>query len=142
LNFLDSNILVYTVDRAASPAKRGVAQRIVSGARRDGAVISFQVVQETLNVVTHKWASPLSPADTEVLLAGVLLPLWKVQPTEALYRRGLDIRVRYGYSFYDSMIIASALTGGCDRLLTEDLQSGQMIEGLTMVNPFLEPPPA
>lgn len=139
MNFLDSNIFVYTVDRAASPAKRGIAQRIVATAQRDGAVISFQVVQETLNVVTHKWASPLSPVDTEGLLAGVLLPLWRVQPTEALYRRGLDIRGRYRYSFYDSMIIASALTGGCDRLLTEDFQPGQRIEGLTIVNPFLEP---
>jgi predicted nucleic acid-binding protein len=57
-------------------------------------------------------------------------------PTEALYRSCLRLQDRYRYSFYDSLIIAAALDSGCDRLYTEDLQDGQRIEGLTIVNPF------
>jgi predicted nucleic acid-binding protein len=43
------------------------------------------------------------------------------------------------HHFFDSLIIAAALSAGCDRLYSEDLQHGQLIEGLTIVNPFLEP---
>ncbi len=57
-------------------------------------------------------------------------------PTLALYRRGLDIRARYGFSFYDSLIVAAALESGCTRIYSEDLQHGQQIEGLIIENPF------
>jgi predicted nucleic acid-binding protein len=69
-------------------------------------------------------------------LTTVLAPLWRVVPSEELYERALEVMARYGYSFYDSLIIASALSAGCTRLLTEDLQHGQRIEGLTIHNPF------
>jgi len=59
-------------------------------------------------------------------------------PSEALYRRALEIKPRYGYSFYDSLIIAAALTAGCRRVYSEDLQHGQRIGQLTIVNPFLD----
>jgi len=42
----------------------------------------------------------------------------------------------HGFNFYDALIVASALAAGCDTLLTEDLQAGRKIEGLTIVNPF------
>jgi predicted nucleic acid-binding protein len=57
-------------------------------------------------------------------------------PTQRLYEQALDIQSRYQYSFYDSLIIAAALDGGCTRLLSEDLQHGQRIESLTIENPF------
>jgi predicted nucleic acid-binding protein len=55
----------------------------------------------------------------------------------ALYNRAMSIRDRYQYAFYDGLIIAAALEAGCDQLLSEDLQAGQRIEGLTIVNPFV-----
>ena len=53
-----------------------------------------------------------------------------------LLERGLRIRSRYRYSFYDSLIIAAALKAGCRDLYSEDLQDGQRIEQLTIKNPF------
>ena len=58
-------------------------------------------------------------------------------PSHALYRRALEIQARYRYGFYDSLIIAAALEAGCQRLLSEDMQHGQQIEHLRIVNPFL-----
>jgi len=66
----------------------------------------------------------------------VLLPLWRIMPSQALYQSALDLHARYQFSFYDSLIIAAALAAGCTRLYSEDLQHGQRIEGLTIENPF------
>jgi predicted nucleic acid-binding protein len=135
-DFIDSSVLVYLVD-GSSPTKSGVAQTIVLAAVADGtASISFQVVQETLNVITGKFASTATPEGTERLMGRVLDPLWKVMPSRELYRRCLEIKNRYRYSFYDSLIIAAALEDGCTRLLSEDLQHGQRIEGMVITNPF------
>ncbi len=53
-----------------------------------------------------------------------------------LYHRALDVQARWRFSFYDSLIVASALQAGCHTLLSEDLQHGQKMEGLTVVDPF------
>ena len=57
-------------------------------------------------------------------------------PSPTLYHRALDVKARWQFGFYDSLIVASALQAGCTTLLTEDLQAGQRIEGLTITNPF------
>ena len=54
----------------------------------------------------------------------------------ALHTEAVSLAHTHDFSFYDSLIIASALEAGCDTLLTEDLQTGRRIEGLTIVNPF------
>lgn len=59
-----------------------------------------------------------------------------VMPSSALYGRALELQARYHYSFYDSLILAAALESGCTRVLSEDLQDCQRIEGLTIENPF------
>ena len=56
----------------------------------------------------------------------------------ATMHRALDIAARYGFSWYDSLIVATALEAGCDTLYTEDLQHGQVIDNrLTVTNPFV-----
>lgn len=77
-----------------------------------------------------------SAGDAGTLLANVLGPLWTVYPSRHLYARGLALRDRYGFSFYDAMIVAGAIESGCVRLYSEDLQHGQRIESLTIENPF------
>ena len=109
---------------------------IFVGMREGTSVISFQVVQETLNVLTGKLHGVVSPQDRDRFFTSVLVPLWKVMPSENLYRRGLDVQARYGYSFYDSMIIAAALSAGATRIYSEDLQHGQRIEDLVIIDPF------
>ena len=79
---------------------------------------------------------PLELSDARAYLDHVLTPLLHVTASAQLYHRGLDIQDRYHYSFYDSLIIAAALEAGCARLLSEDMQDGQRIDSLTIVNPF------
>lgn len=136
VDFIDSNVLLYLFDDTA-PRKRKVAEQLVQGSLESGrAVISHQVVQETLNVLSTKLQGIATPAQVLRFFDTVLMPLWRVMPTPALYQRALNVRTRYGFSFYDALIVAAALESGCARLLTEDMQDGQRIEGMATSNPF------
>jgi predicted nucleic acid-binding protein len=64
--------------------------------------------------------------------------LYEVLPTLDLFRNAIGLAGRWKYSFYDSLIIASALQSGCEILYSEDLQHGRKVEGVTLVNPFVE----
>lgn len=133
-SFLDTNVFVYLFDET-DERKRRTAEVLVQRALEDGrGCISYQVVQETLNVLTRKLQA--AAEDVGRLLDDVLMPLWRVNPTRTLYRRGLDLRTRYGFSFYDSLIVAAALEAGCKVLYSEDLQHGQRIDGVTVMDPF------
>lgn len=135
-DFIDSNVFVYLFDET-DERKRDVADGIIKSALQDhSASISFQVIQETLNVTTRKLPTPMTAEDARRFLERVLAPLCKVSPSSALHNRALDVQARYRYSFYDSLIVAAALDSGCNRLYSEDLQDGQRIEGLTIENPF------
>jgi predicted nucleic acid-binding protein len=126
---------------ASSGAKGIVARGILESALSEGnAILSFQVVQETLHVIGRKFRRAAEPVDRAAFLAEVLAPLWRVQPSVALYGRATEIEERYGLSFYDSLVVAAALEGGCARLLSEDLQHGQEIDGLRIENPFRAAP--
>ena len=134
--FLDTNVLVYTFDDAAS-AKRIAARRLVCRALEEGrGVISFQVVQEFCDVATRKFARPLEPADLERYLRTVLAPLCDVHSSIALYDKALHIHEQTHFSFYDALIVAAAIASGCRALYTEDLQHGREIEGLRIIDPF------
>lgn len=135
--FFDTNIFVYQLD-PTDKRKHKLAEALVRGAMADeSACISYQVVQECLNTVLRKAEVALTPERARQYLDLVLLPLMKVGASPALYQRALDVQMRWHFSFYDSLIVAAALSAGCSRLLTEDLQHGQRIESLTVENPFL-----
>lgn len=135
-SFLDTNIFVYHLD-AADARKHAIAATIVRDALRgQDSCTSYQVVQECLNVVSAKARVPLAPEQAQAYLDAVLSPLMQVGASTDLYHRALGIRARWRYGFYDSLVIAAALAAGCTRLLTEDLQHGQQIEALTVVDPF------
>ena len=136
-SFLDSNILIYTFDDVV-PEKQRIAQELVRTALKDGSgVISYQVVQEVLNVLTRKLPRPMDVGDATRYLGITLEPLWRVQASVELFRAGLALQARYAFGFYDSLIIAAALSAGCSRLYSEDLQHGQRIEGLIVEDPFV-----
>jgi predicted nucleic acid-binding protein len=133
-DFIDSNVFVYLFDETNS-VKRARARELVEtalGCTR--YLISFQVVQEVLNVITQKLKVPVKAMDAVSFFEEVLAPLWQVMPSHELYRRSIEVKERYGY--YDSLIIAAALEAGCQRVLSEDLHDGRKLEGLTIVNPF------
>ena len=135
-DFIDTNIFVYLFDET-DLLKRRRAETLVrdSLVNRTGC-ISYQVVQETLSVLIQRL--DVSTELATQLLDDVLVPLWQIDPTPMLYRRGLHVQTRYGFSFYDSLIVAAALEAGCTRLYTEDLQHGQRIGQLTIEDPFRE----
>ena len=133
--FLDTNVLVYTFD-PREPAKQTRAIELVTEALQGHGIISFQVVQEFLNVASRKFVQPLSAADCRDYLDGVLEPLCEVFPTMDLYRRAVEFMERWKYGLYDSLVVTAALDGGCRTLYSENLHDGQVIEGLTIVNPF------
>ena len=133
-NFLDTNIFVYLFDET-DDYKRERAERLVQQVlENETGCISYQVVQETLNVVIQKLNA--TPERARQILDHALIPLWRVNPTRTLYQRGLELQTRYSFSFYDSLIVAAALDAGCKTLYSEDLQHGLQIEGVTITNPF------
>jgi predicted nucleic acid-binding protein len=136
VDFLDSNMFIYQFS-SADARKRAIADRLVRDAIETGrGCISHQVIQECLNVLGSKAARPLPPADLRLYLDEVLLPLYRIAASAALYRRALDIQARWRFGFYDALVVAGALEGGCERLYTEDLQHGQRIGTLIVENPF------
>jgi predicted nucleic acid-binding protein len=132
--FFDTNVVIYAVNRA-EPEKRSRAVELLMGCIAKGSgAISAQVMQECMNV-TYK----VSPSDSQVrlsLIENILRPLYRIDTTAELIESALGIKDRWRYSFYDSMIIAAALACGAKTLYSEDLQHGQRIENLTIINPF------
>ncbi len=136
VDFFDSNVLVYLFDDVSLEKQRIAHDLIRSAIASDTGAISYQVIQETLNVITSKLNPRVPQHEAHHFLDHILVPLWRIMPSSALYERALSIQARYQFGFYDSLIVAAALDAGCTRLYTEDMQHGQQIETLTVTNPF------
>ena len=132
--FVDSNILIYLYDHSF-PEKRAKAIETIGLLIRhpDSMVISTQVLSELGNVATRKLK--ISPPDVEV----------EVERFSQFVAFGTDIELVLeslhlmgvaSISFFDAMIVASAKRAHCKVLLTEDLNDGQVIEGVKIVNPL------
>jgi predicted nucleic acid-binding protein len=135
--FIDTNIFVYSFDNRA-PDKRDIARELIGHAIQNGnGRISYQVIQEFLNVSTRKFEVPLTTSDAQIYLKTVLEPLCEIYASAALFYQALETANRWKYSFYDSLIIAAAISADCDILYSEDLQHTHHIGKLTIVNPFL-----
>jgi predicted nucleic acid-binding protein len=134
--FLDTNVFVYAFD-SNSPEKAATAKALIrEGLTKEIGIISYQVIQEFLNVALRRFKKPMTTVEAESFLGLVLRPMCSVQSSHSLYGRALAIRDRYRLSWWDSLIIASAIEGRCARLYTEDLQNGLVIEQLIIENPF------
>ncbi len=134
--FIDTNIFIYQLD-TTDRHKHQVAEKIIRDALTTGnACISSQVVQECLNVILRKAEVALSPEEARSYLDAVLAPLMRVTASEALYHQALDVQARWRFSFYDALIVAGAMAAGCRTLLSEDLQHGQALDSLTVIDPF------
>ena len=134
--FIDTNILLYAYDLDAG-SKRDVASNIVRRLWADGnGALSTQVLQEFYVNITMKIAKPISQADARAIIGRYLV--WHVEvntPNSIL--RASEIQERHRLSFWDALIVAAAAKIGASVLYTEDLNSGQMIEGIQILNPFL-----
>ena len=130
--FLDTNIFAYTFD-AAAPAKAKKAVQLIRRAADTGeGIVSYQVVQEFLSVAFRRFAQPMSVAEAEQYLITVLRPLLAVHSSPAIYFVALRIVEKHRtISWYDSLIVAAALEGQCEKIYSEDFQHGRKIEGIT-----------
>ena len=133
-SLLDTNILVYA-DTGDDPRRQQRALQLIREHRLGGhAVLSVQVLQEFTNVALRKLRLP--PALVRERLS--FYQRFELVPTTpALIEGALDLHVLHGLSVYDALVVQAALAGGCQRLLTEDLQHGARVKGLQIVNPFL-----
>ena len=136
--FVDSNVLLYTRDLKLSEKAQSALDWLREAAERNLACTNLQVLNEVTNVMLRKRgdlsaqevfaqvdelrALGVSPVDQQTVIAG---------------RR---IRLQTGYSWWDCLLLASALELGCEFFLSEDLRDGQAIEGLTIVDPFAHSP--
>lgn len=139
--FVDTNVLVYAIDLAAGE-KHAAARRWMDAlwARQAGR-LSVQVLQEFYVTVTRKLRPGLSAADAQREVRA-FLPWSPVEVSPAILERAWHVEARYGLSWWDALIVASAQAAGCGTLLTEDLQDGQDFDGVVVCSPFRQGPEA
>jgi predicted nucleic acid-binding protein len=139
--FLDTNIFVYSFDSGA-PAKVARANDLIRNAIGSGdGVVSYQVVQEFLNVALRRFANPMTVSEAEQYLGTVFRPLLAVHSSQLLYGEALRLKGRYSFSWYDSLVVAAAMESECSVLYSEDMQHGLQIRTLRIENPFQEHSP-
>jgi predicted nucleic acid-binding protein len=130
--FLDSNILVYSYSNSEIQ-KQEIARRLIADSN---SLISTQVLQELCNIVTRKFKFSYEQAATAIKESCQNNSL-HINTGDTILQ-ACQIAGRYAFSFFDSLIVAAALEGGCTVLYSEDMQDGQIIEGkLTIKNPFV-----
>jgi len=129
LEFIDSNILVYLVDKF--PEKKTKAEYLMM----PHLIISTQVIAENVNVCLKKlnFSKDKSYAHGKTLIDKLTVVQIKVSTVESAF----IISNKYKLSWWDSLIVATALENNCETLYSEDMQDGLIIESkLTIVNPF------
>ena len=133
MTFLDTNVLVYSID-GKDPAKQVVAREIVvSAVRGDGFLISAQVLNEFSNIALLKLKLSVEEVRKFVsFFSRIGVVSLESRWTDA----ALLLKQRYETQFFDSLLLAAAQENGCDEILTEDLNDGQMYGSVKAVNPF------
>ena len=127
--FFDTNVILYAF--RLDDTRGQVAESLLAA----GGALSVQVLNEFVAVARRK----LDKSWEEVRRALDILRAFCPEPaplTVETHERAVNIAERYGYSIFDSLIIAAALLAGASTLYTEDMRDGQAIDGLTIRNPF------
>ena len=131
--FLDTNVLVYS-DDPRDPGKQARAfDLIAEHLRSRTGVVSLQVLQEYFVAATGKLKlnSELAKQRVEAFAR-----FHVAEPTVTDILAAIDFHRLHNLSFWDALIVTSARRSGCSILLTEDLQHGQTLDGIRIVNPF------
>ena len=133
--FLDTNILIYAHDLDAGN-KHHIALKIVKDLweKRNG-VLSTQVLQEFYINVTKKIPNPLLPLEAREIIRSYMC--WDIKENHPMsIIRASELEEKHYISFWDALIVVAAYEAKVDKILTEDLSSGQLIEGILIENPF------
>lgn len=135
--FLDTNIVLYTFDHKDLRKKKIASDLIQNGLIYSISRVSFQVIQEFMNVTTRSGILELKPEDVIQYTSEILIPQCDMRPTFELLFEALHIQRIFKYSFYDSLIISAAIEQQCRILYSEDLHHHHKLKGLEIVNPFV-----
>lgn len=127
--FLDTNILVYAYS-SGDPREQRAEELVLAG-----GTISVQVLTEFVNVSTRKQGRSWPEIQRVLLTVRALLDP-PVPLTATTHEYAVSAARRFNLHIYDAMIVAAAVDAGCTTLYTEDMQHGQVIDGLTIRNPF------
>ena len=136
--FVDSNVIVYSRDRRDAEKRARARHWLRYLAEREWAVINLQIVNETTDVLLRR-----SEAMTEQEIrrhSEQLLALGDSVVDLNEIALAWEIRARFGFRWWDSLMISAALLLECSHLVTEDLQHGQTVGKLTIVDPFRTSP--
>jgi len=135
LTFVDTNVLVYAYDADAGEKHEVARSQLQALWQNESGLISTQVLQEFYVTVSRKLSRPL-PGRTarEVITTYGAWPIYRPDVDDLI--AATELEERHQLSFWDSLIIVSALRSGAAMLLTEDLQDGQRFDGLEIISPF------
>ncbi|HTE14882.1 MAG TPA: PIN domain-containing protein [Burkholderiales bacterium] len=133
-SFIDSNILVYA-EANDEPVKQSTALALLRRLKvTDNGIISTQVLQEYANVALRKMQLDANHVRKQL---SAHQQFEVVQVTPAIIHGALDLHQTRSLSFYDALIVQTASIAGCDTLYSEDLNAGEVINGVRIVNPFV-----
>ena len=132
-SFIDTNVLVYA-EASDEPLKQQAALALLKRLYENNeGVLSTQVLQEYCNVALKKLGLSVPHIRAQ-------LDLYEqfevVQVTPAIIRAGLDLQQTRSVSFFDSIVLASAHAAGCNVIWSEDMNTGEVINGMRITNPF------
>lgn len=127
--FIDSNIFLYAFSNK-NISKQIISARIV----KQNHTISTQVLNEVSNNMLKKLN--FSNKEIEKFISSCYMQYNIVDFSKEIFIKASIVRDKYNISYYDSLILSSAITSKCDILYSEDMQHNQRIEDLTIINPF------
>ena len=137
--FVDTNVLVHARDRTDEDKHgRALAWLAALWEERAGH-LSWQVLQEYYVTATRKLDPPRDAASAREDVTSLVT--WRPIPIDLVtIDAAWAVEDRFGLSWWDSLIVAAAQVGGCSHLLSEDLQDGQLLDGVTVIDPFVHTP--
>lgn len=131
--FIDTNVFVYADDKSAGEKRTRAISLLDELIRESRAVISTQILQEYFVVATRKLGVAAESARRKV---DALSRLDVVVIRPELVLAAIDLHRLHSISFWDALVLRCAVAAGCARVVSEDLQHGQVLDGIRIENPF------
>lgn len=132
--FLDTNVLVYCDDESEPVKQKRALEVLDEHTRLRTGVVSLQVLQEYFVTATRKLGLDPRTARRKVEIFAML---HVAEPTVIDILASIDLHRFQGFSYWDALVLRMAKQAGCRVVLSEDMQHGQEIDGVTTINPFL-----
>ena len=134
--FIDTNIIIYAYDNSAGYKQKIASDILIKLWNTGNALISTQVLEELFVNITRKIPNPLAVLEARTLISDLMHWDTVVVDNEIIIN-SIDIFVKHRFSFWDSLIMTSAVKGGASFLYSEDFQHGITVEGIKIINPFI-----